>query len=139
MSNTKIDRPDKVTLAFCEICDNYTPEIEVYHTDVGLDESWSESDCKYCFESFLEYEDLYSQKIASIVYQQNVCFPNRKGGCVTCQGLSKKKVEIMKMYPYTCVVCNAGFLSLYVIVANPSCDPCSHLADMKTMARFGTD
>jgi len=60
MSNTKIDRPDGVTLAFCEICDNYTPEIEVYHTDVGLDESWSESDCKYCFESFLEYEDLYS-------------------------------------------------------------------------------
>jgi len=45
----------------------------------------------------------------------------------------------MKMYPYTCVVCNAGFLSLYIIVANPSCDPCSHLADMKTMARFGTD
>jgi hypothetical protein len=59
MSNT-IERPDGVTLGFCDICDNYTPQTEVYHIDTIKDESWSESECKYCFDDSLEWEDRYS-------------------------------------------------------------------------------
>jgi hypothetical protein len=55
----QIQMNKNVTLAYCEICENLTPLVEVYHSDLLKDESWSEQECKYCFDSQLEWEERY--------------------------------------------------------------------------------
>jgi hypothetical protein len=55
----KIQMTKDVTLAYCEICEAMTPEIEVICTNLKTDESWTEEQCKYCFDSELEWEERY--------------------------------------------------------------------------------
>jgi hypothetical protein len=55
----KIQMTKDVTLAYCEICESMTPEVEVVCADLGTDESWTEEQCKYCFESNLDWEERY--------------------------------------------------------------------------------
>jgi len=55
----QIQMNKNVTLAYCEICETLTPEIEVICMDIASDESWSEPRCKYCFDSQLEWEERY--------------------------------------------------------------------------------
>ncbi len=55
----KIQMTKNVTLAYCEICEALTPEVEVVCMDIASDESWSEPQCKYCFDSQLEWEERY--------------------------------------------------------------------------------
>lgn len=55
----KIQMTKDVTLAYCEICEAMTPEVEVWCADLVSDESWSEPQCKYCFDSNLEWEERY--------------------------------------------------------------------------------
>jgi len=44
---------------FCDICENATPSVEVYHMDIATDQSWSETHCKYCFDDSLDWEEKY--------------------------------------------------------------------------------
>ena len=55
----QIQMSKDVTLEFCEICEHFTPIVEVFHSDLLKDESWTESECKYCFDSQLEWEERY--------------------------------------------------------------------------------
>ncbi len=55
----KIQMTKDVTLAYCEICEALTPEVEVVCMDLASDESWSEPQCKYCFDSQLDWEERY--------------------------------------------------------------------------------
>jgi len=55
----QIQMSKDVTLEFCEICEHLTPIVEVFHSDLVKDESWSESECKYCFDSQLDWEERY--------------------------------------------------------------------------------
>jgi hypothetical protein len=54
-----IDVKSETGLEFCEICDAYTPTVEVIQINTMLDESWSEPECKYCFEDSLDWEERY--------------------------------------------------------------------------------
>jgi hypothetical protein len=55
----KIQMSKDVTLAYCEICEGMTPEVEIIVMDTHLDESWSEPRCKYCFDDSLTWEERY--------------------------------------------------------------------------------
>jgi hypothetical protein len=55
----QIQMSKDVTLAYCEICENMTPLTEVIHVDLLNDESWTEPECKYCFDSNLDWEERY--------------------------------------------------------------------------------
>ena len=55
----QIQMSKNVTLAYCEICENMTPLTEVIHVDLLNDESWTEPECKYCFDSNLDWEERY--------------------------------------------------------------------------------
>jgi hypothetical protein len=55
----QIQMNKEVTLAYCEICESLTPQTEVFHLDLNTDESWSEPECKYCFDDSLEWEERY--------------------------------------------------------------------------------
>ena len=55
----KIQMSKNVTLAYCEICEAMTPEVEVWCSDIVNDESWTEEQCKYCFDSNLDWRERY--------------------------------------------------------------------------------
>ena len=45
--------------AYCEVCEYKTQQVEVIMIDTRLDESWSEPKCRNCFESDIDWQDLY--------------------------------------------------------------------------------